>query len=60
MIIARGMRCALAAVAAGAVLVGATGCSAERTESNEIKLVYKSGMGDDRVFDRVHRADDGR
>lgn len=51
MTIARGMRC-LAAVAVGVLAFGAAGCSAERTESNEIKLVYKSGMGDDRVFDR--------
>lgn len=39
--------------AVGLVLAGTqVGCSAERTESNEIKLVYKSGYGDDRVFDR--------
>jgi hypothetical protein len=29
-----------------------TACSAERTELNELKLVYKSGVGDDRQFDR--------
>jgi hypothetical protein len=47
------VRRAFTVVAAGVlVLAGAAGCAAERTESNEIKLVYKSGMGDDRVFDR--------
>lgn len=52
MIVRRGWRLA-AVVAAGVLAVaGLAGCSAERTESNEIKLVYKSGMGDDRVFDR--------
>ncbi len=41
---------ALAAV--GVLALTQTGCSAERTELNEIKLVYKSGYGDDRKFDR--------
>lgn len=44
----------LAGVAAVAVLAlgSVTACSAERTELNELKLVYKSGVGDDRKFDR--------
>lgn len=41
----------VAAVAALA-LSSQTACSAERTELNELKLVYKSGYGDDRQFDR--------
>lgn len=37
----------------GVLILGThTGCSAERTELNELKLVYKSGIGDDRRFDR--------
>jgi hypothetical protein len=48
----RGIRRALAAAAGVLLTLGTVGCSAERTESNEIKLVYKSGFGDDRVFDR--------
>jgi hypothetical protein len=40
-----------AAVAAVAVLaLASSGCSAERTEANEIKLYYMAGSGDDRVF----------
>lgn len=51
--IVRGIRRGVAVVAAAVLaVVGLAGCSAERTESNEIKLVYKSGLGDDRVFDR--------
>ena len=50
---ARGLKHVVAVAAlAGLGLAGGAGCSAERTESNEIKLVYKSGIGDDRVFDR--------
>jgi hypothetical protein len=48
----RGLRAAVAVAAGALLLFGTAGCSAERTESNELKLVYKSGMGDDRVFDR--------
>lgn len=49
----RGLRRVVAVAAVGVLAVAAlVGCSAERTESNEIKLVYKSGWGDDRVFDR--------
>jgi hypothetical protein len=47
---ARGLR-RLAALGAVAVLaVSIAGCSAERTEANEIKLYYMAGHGDDRVF----------
>ncbi len=49
--IVRGIRRALAAtMAAGLALATTAGCSAERTEANEIKLYYMSGTGDDRVF----------
>lgn len=48
--ITRGVRRALA-VAAVAVLAGSqAGCSAERTEANQIKIYYMAGTGDDRVF----------
>jgi hypothetical protein len=39
---------ALAAV--GVLAVSQAGCSAERTEANELKLYYMAGTGDDRVF----------
>lgn len=44
------MRRAVAAGAAGVLALGAAGCSAERTEANQIKLYYMAGTGDDRVF----------
>lgn len=43
----------LGLAAIGALALGTqAGCSAERTELNELKLVYWSGVGDDRRFDR--------
>jgi hypothetical protein len=44
----------LVGLAAVAVLAlgSQTACSSERTELTELKLVYKSGVGDDRKFDR--------
>ncbi len=48
---ARGVRRGVAVAAvAGLVLVSGAGCSAERTEANELKLYYMAGAGDDRVF----------
>ncbi len=49
-VIARGLRRAVALAAVGVLVVGTAGCSAERTEANEIKLYYMAGAGDDRVF----------
>ncbi len=41
----------LAALGVAGVLVGSqAGCSAERTEPNQIKLFYMAGVGDDRTF----------
>lgn len=41
-----------AGVVAVALVLGSAACSAERTELNELKLVYMSGVGDDRKFER--------
>lgn len=41
-----------AVVGVMALALSQAGCSAERTESNEIKLVYLSGVGDDRKFQK--------
>lgn len=48
---ARGLRRLVALAAVGALAAGTqAGCSAERTEANELKLYYMAGTGDDRVF----------
>lgn len=48
---ARGLRRAVALAAVGVLAAGTqAGCSAERTEANELKLYYMAGAGDDRVF----------
>jgi hypothetical protein len=48
---ARGLRRAIAVAAVGVLAVCTqAGCSAERTEANELKLYYMAGTGDDRVF----------
>lgn len=43
---------AAALFVAGMLVLTQAGCSAERTELNEIKLVYMAGYGDDRKFER--------
>ncbi len=52
MLISRVVVRAVAVAAVAGLVLTQAGCSAERAQPNELKMIYLSGVGDDRKFDR--------